>query len=286
MHGDASYVAGAQRPEFWTVQPWEKLVIEPPQLVFPENDLMKTLLKIYFDQINPILGILHSPSFHRSFSDGLHFRDPDFGAVVLAVCSLASRYSDDPRVFIEEAHSEHSCGWKWFRQVRPLHGSFPPQPSLHQLQLISLSVLYLSGTSTPEESWILTGLGVRFAQAAGAHHRSTYNKMEPLEAELYKRVFWMLVLVQGFDVDLPVDCDDVYWGVPNAVQPHGTPSSSAFLVAYVRLMLIFGRIQGAVYPVDGNICSQDVVAELDSELNKWVDSIPDHCTHTVACCGL
>ncbi|KAJ7146627.1 fungal-specific transcription factor domain-containing protein [Mycena epipterygia] len=269
IHGDASYVAGVQRLEFWTVQPWEKLVIEPPQHFFPENDLMKTLIKIYFDQINPLLGILHFPSFHQSFTDGLHFRNHHFGAVVLAVCSLASRYSDDPRVFLDEANSEHSCGWKWFRQ---------------------LSVLFLS--STPEECWILAGLGLRFAQGAGAHHRNTYDKMEPLEAELYKRVFWVLVVtdiimssfkgrpritnVDDFDVDLPVDSDDEYWGVPNAVQPHGNPSSSAFLGVYFRLMLIFGRIQGAIYPVNGNICSHEVVTELDSELNKWVDSIPDH----------
>ncbi|KAJ7146454.1 fungal-specific transcription factor domain-containing protein [Mycena epipterygia] len=294
IRADASYVVGAQRLEFWTAQPWEKLVIEPPQLVFPENDLMETLIKIYFDQINPLLGILHFPSFHESFSDGLHLRDQNFGAIVLVVCSLASRYSDDPRVFLDDASSEHSCGWKWFRQVRPLRAPFSPEPSLYQLQLISLSVLYLSatGTSSPEECWILAGLGIRFAQSAGAHHRSSYSKMEPLEAELYKRVFWLLVVsdiimssfkgrpsitgVDDFDVDLPVDCDDEYWGVPNAVQPCGKPSSSAFLVAYFRLMLIFGRIQDAVYPVDGNICSHEVVAELDSELNKWVDSIPDH----------
>ncbi|KAJ7146447.1 fungal-specific transcription factor domain-containing protein [Mycena epipterygia] len=292
IHGGASYVVGAQRLEFWTVQPWEKLVIEPSQHFFPENDLMKTLVKIYFDQINPLLGILHFPSFHQSFSDGLHFRDHGFGAIVLVVCSLASRYSDDPRVFLDEANSEHSCGWKWFRQVRPLRASFSPEPSLYQLQLVCLSIVYLASTSTPEECWILAGLGIRFAQGAGAHHRSTYSKMEPLEAELYKRVFWLLVVsdmsmssfkgrpsmtnVDNFDVDLPVDCDDVYWGIPNAVQPRGKPSSSAFLVAYLRLMLIFGRIQGAIYPVDGNICSHEVVTELDSELNKWVDSIPDH----------
>ncbi|KAJ7099171.1 hypothetical protein C8R44DRAFT_642369, partial [Mycena epipterygia] len=142
---------------------------------------------------NTLLGILHSPSFHQSFSDGLHFHDPDFGGVVLAVRSLANRYSDDPRVFIEEVHSEHSCGWKWFRQMWPLHASFPPQPSLYQLRLISFS-LYLSRRSTPEESWILAGRGLRFVQAAGAHHRNTYNKMEPLEAQLHKCVFWMLVV--------------------------------------------------------------------------------------------
>ncbi|KAJ7447160.1 fungal-specific transcription factor domain-containing protein [Mycena latifolia] len=292
IHGNTSIVVGVQRPEFWTTQPWEKLVIETPHHIFPENDLLKSLIKIYFEQINPIIGILHFPSFRQSVTEGLHFRDQHFGAVVLAVCSLASRTSDDPRVLLDGVNSEHSCGWKWFRQVRPLRTSFSPYPSLHQLQLICLSVLYLAGTSHPEECWILAGLGLRFAQGAGAHHRSGYSRMEPVEAELYKRIFYMLVatdIILGsfkgrpcithsvdFDLDPPINCDEEYWGIPNAVQPRGKPSTSAFLVAYVPLMTIFGCIQRAVYPVNGQPPSSETIAELDSELNKWVDALPEH----------
>ncbi|KAJ6601083.1 fungal-specific transcription factor domain-containing protein [Mycena vulgaris] len=292
IHGDTSIVIGVQRSEFWTTQPWEKLIIEPPKLVFPEEDLLKNLVKIYFEQINPIIGILHFPSFRQSVADGLHFRDPHFGAVVLAACSLASRYSDDPRVFLDGVNSEHSCGWKWFRQVRPFRASFSPEPSLYQLQLICLSVLYLAGTSNPEECWILAGLGLRLAQGAGAHHRSGYSRMKPLDAELYKRVFYVLLASDtiissfkgrpciaksvDFDLDPPVDCDEEYWGIPNAVQPPGKPSTSAFLVAFLPLIAIFGRIQRAVYPVNGQPCSLDTIAELDSALNQWVDALPEH----------
>ncbi|KAJ7447186.1 fungal-specific transcription factor domain-containing protein [Mycena latifolia] len=292
IHGNTSVVVGVQRSGFWSPQPWEKLVIETPQHVFPEDDLLNSLLKIYFEQINPILGILHSPSFLQSVAEGLHFSDRSFGAVVLAVCSLASRSSDDPRVFLDEDNSELSCGWKWFQQVRPLRTSFLPVPSLHQLQLICLSVLFLAGTANPEECWILTGIGLRFAQSAGVHHRSGYIRMDPLKAELHKHVFYMLVAMDtfmnsfksrgnithcvDFDIEFPVDCDEEYWGIPNAVQPPGKPSTSAFIVAYLSLILLFGRIQRAVYPVNGRLPSPDTIVELDSELNKWVDALPEH----------
>ncbi|KAJ7157352.1 fungal-specific transcription factor domain-containing protein [Mycena filopes] len=292
MHGNTARVVGVQRPEFWTTQVWEKLSLELPLQVFPDADLLAALVKIYFEQINTVLGILHYPSFRKSLADGQHYRDRDFGAVVLGVCALASRYSDDPRVFLEGADSEHSGGWKWFRQVRPLRVSFSPEPSLAQLQLLILSVSYLAGTSTPEECWILAGLGVRFAQAAGAHHRSGYTHMTPLTGELYKRAFWILCVADtlmssfkgrpsitspaSFDLDLPLGCDDEYWEMPNAVQPRGKPSISAYVPIYLQLMMIFGRIQGAVYPVDGQPCSEEVIVELDSALNDWVDKIPDH----------
>ncbi|KAJ6479254.1 fungal-specific transcription factor domain-containing protein [Mycena vitilis] len=292
IDGNASYVVGVQRPHFWTAQPWEKLTVETPHHTFPENDLLKCLVKIYFEQINPIFGILHFPSFQKSISDGVHLHDPQFGAVVLLVCSLASRHSDDSRVFLDDSNSEHSCGWKWFRQVRPLRTSFSPEASLYELQLLFLSAMYLCGTSTPEEGWILTGLGIRFAQGAGAHHRSKYNDMNPLTAELYKRVFWVLVVTDtimstfkgrpsitqpaDFDVDLPVGIDDEYWGIPNAVQPAGKPSTCAFMPVFLELMSIFARIQGSVYPVNGKKCPEAVIVELDSALNNWVDIVPKH----------
>ncbi|KAF7347206.1 Fungal-trans domain-containing protein [Mycena venus] len=116
--------------------------------------------------------------------------------------------------------------------------------------------------------------------------------MKPLTAELYKRVFWILVVVDtlmsfhngrpaitkpsDFDVDLPRGCDEEYWGMPNAVQPEGKPSNCAFIPVYLQLMLIFGHIQRAVYPVNGQMCSENVVVQLDSALNKWVDTIPQH----------
>ncbi|KAJ7688585.1 hypothetical protein B0H17DRAFT_1180517 [Mycena rosella] len=170
IHGNTSVVLGVQRPEFWTTQPASRrsapVYIAVNIIVFPDDDLLTSLVNLYFEQINPIIGILHSPTFRQSIAEGLHFRDQAFGAVLLAVCSVASRYSDDPRVLLEGVNSELSCGWKWFHQ---------------------LSVLYLPGTWNPEECWILASLGLRFAQSAGAHHRSGYRRMKPLEAKLYKR---------------------------------------------------------------------------------------------------
>ncbi|KAJ6602880.1 hypothetical protein DFH09DRAFT_1069242 [Mycena vulgaris] len=281
-----------QRPEFWTAQPWEQNSADAPIQVFPEHDQLSSLIHIYFEQINPLVGLLHSPSFHQSISEGLYLRDRDFGAVVLAVCSLASRYSEDPRVLLDGESAEHSCGWKWFRQV------------------ICLCVLFLTGSSESEECWILAGFGIRFAQGAGVHHRRGYIGLGSLEAELYKRAFFTLVVADTLtscfrgrprviwpavelDLDLPVNCDGEFWGIPNAVQPLGRPSHSAFTIAYLRLMEIFRRIQDIIvciqplrlssflslqqYPANGRLCSQSAVGTLDAALNEWViNDIPAH----------
>jgi hypothetical protein len=104
----------------------------------------------------------------------MHFRDPQFGAVVLAVCALASRYSDDPRVFIEGTNSEHSSGWKWYRQVRPFRATFSPLPSLYQLQLICVRRILVSSSSAQ----------VHLAE------RNVYGWHPRFGGELDPRIYW------------------------------------------------------------------------------------------------
>ncbi|KAJ7636418.1 hypothetical protein FB45DRAFT_906599 [Roridomyces roridus] len=260
-----NFVYTIQRPKFWMTPPWEKLLTTAPRLFFPDDDLLVSLVQLYFAHVNPIFPILHSRSFQEFIADGLHFRDPDFGAVVLAVCAVGSRFSDDPRVFTGGERVEHSCGWKWFRQIRNLRMSDSTGSTLYRLQRIALSVLYLPGLSQTEESWTLTGLGVRLAQGVGAHLRGKYNSSH------YGSYRAGIIL----DIDLPVDMADEYWGVPQNHRFTGTPSNSEFFTAFVKLIQIYGRIQREIYPVDGSMCKPSKVLELDSELNNWVDSIPE-----------
>jgi hypothetical protein len=100
---------------------------------------MVDLIELYFTESNRYLPLLHRPTFQKSFDDGLHKRDDGFGAVVLLVCAIASRFSNDPRVFIEESNSNRSCGWKWFNQVRVMRTDLLLPPSLYDIQFCCVS---------------------------------------------------------------------------------------------------------------------------------------------------
>ncbi|EEB92917.1 hypothetical protein MPER_08500 [Moniliophthora perniciosa FA553] len=90
-----------KRPVFWEPQPWELLALSSDKAtyVFPENDLLVSLISLYFSQVNCYLPLVHAPTFKRNIYEGLHYTDHKFGGMVLTMCALASRYSDDPRVF-------------------------------------------------------------------------------------------------------------------------------------------------------------------------------------------
>ncbi|EUC53657.1 fungal specific transcription factor domain protein [Rhizoctonia solani AG-3 Rhs1AP] len=72
--------------------------VAPQDLWFPPDDLLASLVDLYFSRFNVILPLLHRPTFESQLAQKLHWRDPSFAAVVLLVCANGSRFSDDTRV--------------------------------------------------------------------------------------------------------------------------------------------------------------------------------------------
>ncbi|GLB37611.1 putative fungal specific transcription factor [Lyophyllum shimeji] len=303
-----------RRPEFWSIHPWESLSEEEPtEYVFPDRDLLHDLVALYFDHVNPHFPLLHQPTFEKAVTEELYLTHHHFGATVLGVCAVASRYSDDPRVLLEGEESRHSSGWKWYCQIRQCWQSSSRCPSLHELQALCLAVLYAQATSQPETCWVMVGIGIRYAQDVGAHRKKP-NQKPSVENELWKRCFTILMTIdaivcaflgrpratisEDFDLDLPIDCDDEYWETPDPasrfMQPAGKPSKVSCFIAFVKLIEILEYAQRTLYAV--NQCkrfrgpareqkNEDVVAHLDSALNQWFDDIPDHLKWTSVASG-
>ena len=53
--------------------------------------------------------------------------------------------------------------------------------------------MFLHGSSTPQASWTVIGVGIRLAQDVGAHRKKVYNPTRTVEEELWRRAFWVLV---------------------------------------------------------------------------------------------
>ena len=181
------------------------LKFPPVQFEFPDIDLMRHLVKCYFDNLNILLPLLHRPSFVRSIEEGLHHLDHNFGVTVLLVCAIGCRYSEDPRVTHEVTTSTSCTAWKFFNQLHKLHRVDYLPHSLyeaqtypvrllnsfinHSLTLQKLAALFLEGYSPPETSWLVIGVGLRVMQDSGVH-RKFFSGKESLENELWKRAFW------------------------------------------------------------------------------------------------
>jgi hypothetical protein len=120
-----------------------------------------------------------------------------------------------------------------------------------------------------------------------------------------------LRLCASFDVDMPTEVDDEYWENEHDPeqafrQPPGKPSLISYFVSFIKLnqtlamalrtivrhsFSIFGFLSAHIlsqYSINksksflgfvGPHWEQHIVAELDSTLNEWIDTVPGHRTY-------
>ncbi|KAF8800208.1 hypothetical protein BYT27DRAFT_7227519 [Phlegmacium glaucopus] len=299
-----SFTKTAKRPEFWHIPEWATKnpeLEEHPAYIYPDADLMPSLIDAYFVQFNPYLPLLHRPTFEKSVAEGLHLTDTGFGATLLLVCAHGSRYSDDPRVLADGSDTLRSAGWKWFEQVNAYRTSLYNRTSLYELQMHALHILFLQSSEIPDGVWAQVGLALRLSQDVGVHRLRRKKDVPPsAEDELWKRAFWVLLSLdrtisshsgrscclndEDFDLDLPLECDDEYWD-NNFQQPPGIPSSIMFFNSFLRLMDILAYTLRLIYPIrrpNNKIMTfpprseQQIISQLDSAMNNWMDKVPCH----------
>ena len=92
----------------------------------------------------------------------------------------------------------------------------------------------------------------------------------------------------SFDLDYPIECDDEYWETENPEhafkQPPGKPCTITSFVYMLKLLVIMTFAYRTLYStkktkqLSGLIdegWEQRIVAQLDSSMNQWKDSLPD-----------
>lgn len=127
---------------------WARFGSQSPICSLPSWTFILSVPKILDEQLaelrtqirkNLYYPTLHRPTFDRSVADGLHTRDASFGAVVLLVCAIGSRYSDDPRISPPGAEPLR-CGWEFFDQLPFQLDHLFERPSLYHLQYYCVSI--------------------------------------------------------------------------------------------------------------------------------------------------
>lgn len=146
---------------------------DPLTFDFPPPDLIDSLIPLFFVHNNLYLPILHRPTFERQYQERLHETDTGFACILLLVCAIASRCSNDPRVLRPETMdsdtppSRHSAGWKYFDQVKMQRKSLISPATLFDLQQYAVRIyvfvllhccVLLTNIDTTARGNILAGL--------------------------------------------------------------------------------------------------------------------------------
>ncbi|KAI0666887.1 fungal-specific transcription factor domain-containing protein [Trametes maxima] len=321
-----------RRSDLYQLLPWEKRferAYESPTVpdcileAFPPDDLAEDLIRLYFTHEHITFPLLHRPTFERQCREELYRRDVWFASVCMCVFALGSRWTKDPRVRLDAPTSGQPedfggeartpiPGWKYasvaITVTCPLteaqSGLLIP-PELCEIQLLVLLSQYLRGTVAQDTAWHWLSVGVMKAQDMGLHRKQTYGRRRTVEQELWKRVYWHLVVLDRFgsmllgkpyfareedlDLEMPIEVDDEYWlnDDPEKAfrQPEGKPSAVSAFVSLIKLSHIVSCAMRTLYSArkpEGVFARaegtdrEDTVERLNGYLLHWLDGLPAH----------
>ncbi|KAG8775581.1 hypothetical protein FRC12_001403 [Ceratobasidium sp. 428] len=173
--------------------------VAPQDLWFPPDDLLHSLVDLYFTRFNVLLPLLHRPTFQAQLDQKLHWRDPSFAAVVLLVCANGSRFSNDTRVMpyyaddVPEDAREFDAGILFYRQVDVCSIGVFPVDVLFEHQIIVLGAMYVT-IGNPSAVLVATGVSLRLGMQRGIHRNAWQGEVnthhKAMNDEMWRRVFW------------------------------------------------------------------------------------------------
>jgi len=204
--------------------------------------------------------------FFKDYGDPRKWGEPGFVAFVVAVCCLASRHIDDPRVRADPSDGV-SSGTMWFdlfSRLRTLPGA--DRPTLYTIQATLVAGVYAIGWGKLSRAFALVSESVTLSLDAGLH-RSTdaYDIFDAIEEEVRKRTFWCvymwdkqagahfgrppLVRLRDCDVSEPAAVDDEYITRDTiGLQPIETPSRMGAFICVIRLLVVLESVLDAPPP--------------------------------------
>lgn len=111
---------------------------------------------------------LHKPTFLQNLAAGLHLSDTMFGALVLAVCTVAATHgSEDPRVMTEGYPLPFSRDLKYATQVWQIRKRLYEPLSLHEVQLLCVATtIRIQYNWAGEQIHFMIGATLRCMQGA------------------------------------------------------------------------------------------------------------------------
>lgn len=315
---------GLRRQEYWHSPDWE-LVYEgnfmSPSFSrllrhWPPSDLAGTLIDLYFLHCNGMFPLLHRPTFMHHLADRLYESDIWFACTCMCIFALASRYTHDPRVLLDESAEDRlderaersqwqTSGFKYYfsvLEVEKERRAILNPASLFEIQTLCLMAQFQSDTRWHRGAWYTIGVGIRKMQDIGAHSKQSYTKEGPSVAnELWKRVWWYLLgldrmqcVVLGrpcaakeddFNAESPLEVDDDYWENDNPqlafVQPSDKPSTVITFNLWLRLTdFAASTLQSLdILEHDGSssgLRAQDILNRLNENLTEWAEKVPRH----------
>jgi hypothetical protein len=268
----------------------------------PSKYTTDILVARYFNSYDPATHVLHGPTFQAQYNK--HWEDPTktelvWIAMLFAMMRLSMlsyhREGDEPPEFRGKAMDMAGSFRNSVAQCLTLADYTKPHRFLIETLVFHLYGDFSQTRDADISIWVLSGVIARLAMRMGYHRDSKmFPNITPFQGEMRRRV-WAFVrqadLLFSFQVGMPSmlrttdsdtdlprnlyddDFDEDSKELPPARQI-SEPTPISYLITKARLTYAFGRVNEHYSAVSSS--SYDKVMEIDADLRRGRDLIPDH----------
>ncbi|KAE8148427.1 hypothetical protein BDV25DRAFT_131245 [Aspergillus avenaceus] len=268
----------------------------------PSKYTTDMLVARYFNSYDPSTNILHGPTFQTQYNK--HWEDPSQTCVVwigmlCAIMRLAMlsyhREGDEPPELRGKTLDMAGTFRNLMAQCLTLADYTKPYPYLVESLIFHLHGDFIQTKDAEVSVWVLVGVIARLAMRMGYHRDSKmFPNITPFQGEMRRRV-WTIVrqydLMFSFQVGLPSmirssdsdtelprnlyddDFDENCQELPPS-RPPNEPTPVSCLISKGRLTYAFGHVIEHTSSIQSP--SYDKVMEIDAELRRARDLIPEH----------
>ncbi|KAK2028277.1 fungal-specific transcription factor domain-containing protein [Colletotrichum zoysiae] len=183
---------------------------DSPSMLHPSAVQSFRLWQVFTSNVHPLTKVLHGPSVQeellRSLAEPSSTDGPTealiFSIYLIAVVSLTDV---ECRNLLGETREKHVARYRHAAEAALSRVDFLRSTELKVLQALTLYLFSLRQLCDQDILWLLTGLAARMGQRMGMHRESSLRNLSPFEAELRRRVWWQIVILDGRATQLTGD---------------------------------------------------------------------------------
>ncbi|KAL6857306.1 fungal-specific transcription factor domain-containing protein [Trichoderma novae-zelandiae] len=181
--------------------------IESLAKLHPSTPLLSRLKDIYKDRVDPMMKILHLPTFWAALTNAL--RRPleipkSLESLIFAVylVTISSLKEEEAQNLFGAPLSAIVKRYRIATRQALVNARFLSTSNLKTLQAFSIFTICVRKVYRCETLYILSGVAIRLARKMGLHRDGTFLGLSPFETEMRRRLWWHLAHVDCRTADV------------------------------------------------------------------------------------
>ncbi|KAK6221126.1 hypothetical protein LQW54_001699 [Pestalotiopsis sp. IQ-011] len=224
----------------------------------PQQAQIFRLWQVYLENVDPLLKITHAPTLQARIIDAAcdtSSISPPLEALIFSIYAISTVSLDDEKCLelFGLAKMDLLSTYRFGCRQALQNCNVLRSSDRDSLTALFLYLLAVRSETDPRSLSSMLGMAIRVAKRIGIHNKTTYERSDPLEAEISRRLWWSLVMFDNricemfdyqnsslgptWDCELPLNVNDadIWLEMNNPPVGHQRPTEALFAIVRADL---------------------------------------------------